>query len=453
MHFERLLPPKFFLMMLVLLLPCASWAVDDGVGEGNSLSLSLSQAMGWAVAHHLQMQRVREQAQEAAAQADQAHAALLPNIGFNSYQSRQTQNLRAMGFNIPGFPIVNGPFNTFDARVQFTQQLFDVMHQDLSHSAQVGVEIARLNTEAEAQQRAGAAGLAYIAVQETDESVKAAEANVTLSKALLKLTNDQQKTGLSTGVDRIRAEAALAQSEYQRQQASGEYAEAMTRLKRALGIAQNVSLVLTDTLHDPQTTRDPDASSRAMKLRPELRALEKTLEQREAERDAARAASYPTVGLVGAIGPSGVLPAQYDYRTYSYGIQMSLPLYQGGALVARQDQADSRLRQAQLTLEDSRHQVEEDVRLAEVSLTTQLSQLHAAQDHLTLVQRLLTQSQDRFMSGAADNLELIDAQAQLAAARSDQIAALGALGMASINYELATGTLSFPVLPTADFHP
>lgn len=418
------------------------------------LSLSLPQAMGWAVAHHLQMQRIREQAEEAAAHAAEVHAALLPSIGLSSYQLRQTQNLRAMGLSLPGLPIVNGPFDTFDARVQFSQQLFDMMHQDLSRSAQMGIDIAHLNTEVEAQQRAGAAGLAYIAVQQTQEAVNAATANTTLSQALLQLTQDQQTSGLATGVDRVRAEAALAQSEYQQQQALGLNAEAMTRLHRALGIALEVPLILTDSLQWTATVVDQDAAQRATQQRPELRALEKTLAQRAAERDAARAASYPTVGLVGAIGPSGVLPAQYDYRTYSYGIQLALPLYQGGALTARQDQAESRLHQARLMLEDSRRQVKEDVRLAEVALNTQAAQLHAAEDHLKLVQRLLTQSRDRFISGVADNLELIDAQAQLAAARSDQIAAQGALDMAHINFELATGTLSFPVLPsTEDSHP
>lgn len=417
------------------------------------LSLSLRQAMGWSVAHHLQMQQVREQAQEALAHADEAKAALLPSIGLSSYQLRQTQNLRAMGLSLPGLPIVNGPFDTFDARVQFSQQLFDRMHSDLSRSAQTGVEVAQLNAKVEAEHIAGAAGLAYLAVQQTDEAVKAAQASETLTQALWQLACDQEKSGLATGVDRVRAESALAQSQYQLQQAIGQSQEAMARLHRALGLAMTISLRLTDSLPETLPPEAPDAIERAFHLRPELLALEKTVEQRQIEREAARAASYPTLGLVGAIGPSGVLPSQYDYRTYSYGLQFALPLYQGGALTARQDQADSRWRQAKLNLEDSRRQVEEDVRLAQVALQTQQAQVLAAQHRLILAQRLLAQAQDRFTSGVADNLELMDAQAQWVAAQSDRIGALGALSMAKINSELAVGSLTFDLPPEQDKQP
>ncbi len=422
-------------------------------GAPPPMTLTLHQAMGWAVAHHAEMQRVEEQAKEAAAHAREARAALLPSVGLNSYQIRQTENLRAMGLALPGLPVVNGPFDTFDARVEFSQQLFDLMHRNLSQSAATGIEVARFDRLAKAQQIAGAAGLAYLAVQQTVEAVQAAQANETLTQALLQLAIDQEKAGLATGVDRVRAEAALAQSAFQLEQAKSQEAEAMTRLHRALGMDLNIALVLSEPMAETVPDHGPDDEDRALEQRPELRALEKTVEQRKSERKAAEAASYPTVGLVGAIGPSGVLPSQYDYRTYSYGIQMALPLYQGGALTARVDQADSRLRQAQWTLQDGRRQVAEDVRLARLALKTQQAQLRAASDRLLLSQRLLDQSRDRFASGVADNLELMDAQAQLAAAQSDRIGALGALNMARINYELATGQLDVDLPTTPESQP
>ena len=427
---------------LLLVSSTAIWAQDS---LNSSLHLTLRQAMGMAVTHHVQVQLALEQAQEATARAEEARAALRPAVGFNSYQMRQTQNLRAMGLALPGFPTLIGPFNTFDARVQFTQQILDLVHVHEASSAQTGVEVARLEAAAREQQIAGAAGLAYLAVQQSMESVKAAQANETLSQHLLQLTRDQLKSGLATGVDEVRAAASEAQVAYQLQQALGAAKDALTRLHRALGLPLDLPIELTDTLGViPASSPDGgDAVDRALHQRPELQALEKTLEQRVTETEAAKAASYPTIGLIGAIGPSGVLPTQYDYRTYSYGIQMSVPLYQGGALVARQDQAESRRRQAELALKDGRHQVEEDVRLAEDSLNTSRAQVKAAQLRLDLAQRLMQQAQDRFVSGVADNLEMVDAQAGLAQARSDQIGALGALGMAQVNYDLALGQIAY----------
>ncbi len=415
----------------------------------STLELSLRQAMGLAVTHHVQVRMAREQAGEASAQAEEVRAALRPNIGFSSYQLRQTQNLRAMGLNIPGLPIINGPFDTFDARVQFSQQIFDLMHQRQADSALTGVEIAHLNTQVQSQHVAGAAGLAYLAVQETGEMVKAAQANEVLSSHILQLTLDQEKAGLATGVDEVRARTAEAQNQYALHQAEGAAAEAGTRLRRALGIALGTSLVLTDPLTlEAMPPEDPQAVAKALQQRPEVQALEKTVAQRTTDKAAAVAADYPTLGLVGAIGPSGVTPTQYDYRTYSYGVQLALPIYQGGALAARQDQAESRRRQAQLALRDGQQQVEEDVRLAQVSLVTARAQAEAADSRVDLAQRLLEQAQDRFASGIADNLELVDAQAGLAQARSDRIGSLGAWRMARINYDLALGQLTYDVPAT-----
>ncbi|MHB8353548.1 MAG: TolC family protein, partial [Burkholderiales bacterium] len=139
----------------------------------------------------------------------------------------------------------------------------------------------------------------------------------------------------------------------------------------------------------------------------------------------------------------GVTPAHNDYRTYSFGVQMTMPLMEGGAITAREDAAASRMRQAELQLRDTLQQVEEDVRLAVIAIETSADQIATAEISLTLAERLLEQASDRFKNGVADNLEVVDAQATLASARSARIDALAAHQMAFINYELAIGRLEY----------
>ena len=60
-----------------------------------------------------------------------------------------------------------------------------------------------------------------------------------------------------------------------------------------------------------------------------------------------------------------------------------------------------------------------------------------------MAERLLDQARDRFKTGVGDNLEVVDAQAMLAMARSTRIDALASYQMALINYQLSIGEMDY----------
>ncbi len=418
------------------------------MATSSAMGLTLNQAKAYAVAHQTAVLLAQEQLNESADRAREVRAGLLPSMEFKTYQIRQTENLKAIGISLPGLPVVIGPFDTFDARVRLTQRVFDLTQIYSLQAANDAVEATRWRTLATEQQVAGAAALAYVELLRSRASVVAAQANQTLAQQLLQLARDQQGAGVSTGVDVVRAENALSRNALYLRQARQLESSADTRLHRALGIDMQTTLRLTDNLPtggEDMTSAPPQAQSIAQALdsRPELQALQQVVSQRRQERRAALAENVPAFSLAGDIGSSGVNPTHYDYRTYSYGIQMTLPLAQGGAMNAREDAAHSRERQAELALLDTQQQVEEDVRLALIALETSQEQLQTAHTGLALAVRLEEQARDRFSSGVADNLELVDAQTNLASARSADIDAEAAWRMARINLDLALGRLDY----------
>ena len=429
-----------------LLFCCGAQAASPGAAAPvQTLRLSLADAKALAAQHQTTALTAREQAIESQAHSSEVLAGYLPSVDFKTYQTRQTENLKAMGLNLPGFPTLIGPFDTFDARVRFTQRVFDLARLRDIDAARHAVDAARLRADAAAQQAAGAAALAYVESLRAQEAVHAAVANFDLSQSLMMLARDQQAAGLATGVDVVRAETVHARNTLLLRQARQAASEADTRLHRALGVGMDLPLQLTDSLREEASSPPPMEPSIAMALhqRPELQALEAVVVERDTEHRAALAESYPALSVAGDIGPSGVTPTHNDYRTYSFGVQLTMPLLEGGAINARQDAAASRMRQAELELRDTMQQVEEDVRLAHIALETSLDQIRTAETSLTLADRLLDQARDRFKEGVADNLELVDAQANLANARSTRIDALAAHQMALINFELSIGRLEY----------
>ena len=429
--------------------PVAIFAIMSGSLQAETtdalLQLSLRQAKALAVQEQVQLKGAQEQTIEMRAHSDETVAGYRPSLEFKASQVRQTENLKAMGFDFVGFPTMVGPFNTFDARVRLTQRVFDLSLLRNIDAAGHAVNAAQLHTQAIAQQVAGAAAFAYVEAQRSAQAVLAANANLELSASLLRLAQDQHKAGLGTGVDVVRAENVHSRNTLAQRQAISAAREADTRLRRALGIAMGTPLALTDPLQADEAPMPhlPLALEAALQHRPELEALQQVIAQRSSERGAAAVANLPTVSLAGDVGPSGVTPAHNDYRTYSFGMQLSIPLLEGGAINARQDVAASRLRQAELELQDTNQQVEEDVRLALISLETSVDQVKTAATSLTLAERLLDQARDRFKTGVGDNLEVVDAQAMLAMARSTRIDALASYQMALINYQLSIGEMDY----------
>ncbi|HXG65955.1 MAG TPA: TolC family protein [Blastocatellia bacterium] len=101
----------------------------------------------------------------------------------------------------------------------------------------------------------------------------------------------------------------------------------------------------------------------------------------------------------------------------------------------------SRQRQAELQLDDMRAQVEQDVRLALLTLATAAEQVQAAEQSFALAERELRMARDRFAAGVADNIEVVNAQTSLADARDAQTAALTAYNSARINLAFALGEI------------
>jgi outer membrane protein TolC len=97
------------------------------------------------------------------------------------------------------------------------------------------------------------------------------------------------------------------------------------------------------------------------------------------------------------------------------------------------------LRQNQQQVDNLRGQIDNEVRTAMLDLNAAAEQVQVARSSLDLAQQTLTQAQDRFVAGVADNLEVIQAQEALATANENYISSLYAHNIAKVEYARAIG--------------
>src|ERR1043165_10037463 len=171
--------------------------------------LSLTDAINLALQNNLSTLSAQEQRRAATGFTQQARSALLPNISAVTYQANLTENLAALGFQpgtIPGFTnSFIGPFNNFDARARLVQNVFDLSSIRNYQSTRQGVRIAEFRQQLAREQVSEATALTYLETLRSERNVAAAQANVTLAEALLKLAQDQHTAGVATGTDVTRA--------------------------------------------------------------------------------------------------------------------------------------------------------------------------------------------------------------------------------------------------------
>jgi outer membrane protein TolC len=407
--------------------------------------LSFEQAIQLAIENNLATLLAHERRNEARGLKQQSLAPLLPNVSGAAYQASLTENLVALGFQpgtIPGFnSTFVGPFKNFDARVSFAQTIFDLSAIRNYRAGRAGVRVAELQESLAREQVASGTGLIYLEALRSDASVIAAQANVELAEALLKLAQDQRNAGVATGVDVTRAQTRLAEQHVGLAQAQTASEQARLNLQRVVGLPLGSSLTLTDQL---RFTEEPlpaieTAVVQAGQNRREVLVAEEQNRVSQLERQAVRAEYLPSFEFVGDYGLSGITPTNSDLPTHRVAVQVNVPIFNGGLTRGKLTAAVSRQRQTQLELANIRGQVEEDVRLALSTLRTSALQVRAADESVTLAQRELEMARDRFRAGVGDNLEVVSAQTSLANARDAQVTALAQHNAARLNLAAALG--------------
>jgi outer membrane protein TolC len=406
--------------------------------------LSVEQAIQLAVENNVATLLAKERRREAEGLKRQSLSRLLPNISGTAYQASLTENLAALGFQgnaFPGLATFVGPFNNFDARARLTQTIFDLSALRNYRAGQAGVRAAEYEESLAREQVATVTTLLYLEALRSDRAVLAAQANITLAEALLTLAQDQRTAGVATGLDVARAETRLAEERVRQSQAETAAEEARLNLQRVVGVTMGTTLTLTDTLrftNDAVPAADL-AVTQAVTDRAEVLLAEAEIRESQLARAAVRAEYLPSLEFVGDYGVSGITPTDAALPTRRAAIQLNVPVFNGGLTQGRVAVATSRERQAELQLGNVRGQVEEDVRLALVTLRTAAVQVAAADESMRLAERELEMSRDRFRAGVTDNLEVITALTAVANAREAQTNALARYNVARVNLAAALG--------------
>jgi outer membrane protein len=283
---------------------------------------------------------------------------------------------------------------------------------------------------------------AYFAVLRAQALLKVATQTVAARQTVADQVSALAESKLKSNLDVSFANVNLADAKLLLVQAQSDLKAAEADLAAAMGLPNESGFVLDEEpMPAPMPLRVDDLLRVAIENRPELKNLR--LEQSAAERftRAEHALYYPSVGVMGTAGfvPTGyeALPGRYG----AIGMNVSIPIFNGGLFKARQAEAELKAKAATENVNDLQNRVIRDVRVAWLSATT-------AYDRMALTRQLLEQSkiafdlaQARYDLGLGNIVELTTAQLNVTSAQIADASALYEYQTQRIFVDYQTGAL------------
>jgi outer membrane protein TolC len=427
-------------------------SVPSGPASNEILRLTLRDAINMALRYNLGAIESGENAQITRGQRLIALSNLLPQVSAGVSENVAQTSLVTLGVkHLPGIPSVIGPFSYSTVDASLSQTLFSFESIQRFRAARTAEQAAQLSYKDTLDVVTLTVGNAYLQVIETSSRIEAQQAQVRNAQALYDQAVEEYQAGTSPRIDATRTEVQLHTEEYNLSVARNNFAIAKLTLARAIGLPLGQAFDTGDQL--PYSDINPptveDALKTAYSSRSDFRAALDSQKAAQQGLSAARGERYPVVAMNGDYSDVG---ATFGHSHGNFNVQagVSIPIFTGGRIKGDITQAEAALQQRKAETENTRGQVDYDVRTAFLNLNAAKEQVDVAQRNVALANENLGRSKDRFTSGVTDSVEVVQSEQSLASANDQYITSVynhnlaklmlaRAVGVARTNYKQYIG--------------
>ena len=407
----------------------------DGV-----LDLSLNDAIARGLRQNLGIILQTTAQQNAKGQQFEQLQALLPTVTGDASIEVEQVNLASFGLKFPGLNPIIGPFQVIDFRAYLTQNLFNLPALENYMAAKHNFNAAKLTAADARDMVVLTVGNAYLLCIADASRIDAANASLATSKVSLDQATASHEAGISPRLDVLRA-----QVDYQNEQQSlisttNQLAKDKLALARTIGLPLDQAIRLTDT--EPYAALDnldPAAAfAQALKNRKDLAAANEQVQAAKAQKTAAFADQLPAAKFSGDYGDIGET-VNHSHGTYTATGKVEAPILQIAKTKGEEAVAGSNYRQSVDKLSDQIQQVNADIRDSILDIQSAAKLVDAAKSNLDLANEELSEAQQRFHAGVADNLPVSQAQSSVEQANDQYISALYQHNAAKLSLARALG--------------
>ena len=455
-------------LALLMLLAAAAPAAAQRV-------LTLPDTLAMARKQSRDLQAARARLEQAATTIDQAWAALLPTA---AAQGKYTHNYKEVTLDIAAFsggifgladvikatsgnPVQNGVINQFEQTaasqlakqgsivIQKAEQLDSVLSVTVPlivpsaypalTSAKKSYRSAEANFAVTEASLLLSAAQAFYAAAGTDELLAARKHAVEVAQKTRDDARARFEAGVVNRVELMRAQLALVRAEQAVREADDARAQGYRALATLL-VLHEPFVVDPGTVPAERNDRVDDLAQQALVLRPEMTALEKSLDATRAQATSALWRWAPTLSAFGNVRAFNYTGFAGDNYSWAVGAQLDWVLYDGGVRDAQRKLARAQSRESEARLLQLRDSITDDVWNAERALSTKRRALETAESAVQLSEETLGLVRSQHDAGTATQLDLLQAQDALVTAEVGRAQARFDLQLSDLNLQRIAGT-------------
>ncbi len=406
-----------------------------------------------AVAGNPDLQQAVLRIAQARLQTQQAAAQGLPNLRATASYQREQLGLKGIlesqgvynrvdQLGAPGSPldsispnagtaVQNGANKLLDqltAPVNLWQAGFDASWElDLFGRVRRSVEASQAQTQAAIENRNDALLSLEAEVAQTYAQLRGAQtiravatSLVDQQREIVELTQSQAKVGLASQLDVRSAAAQLATTQAGLPQYDQQIEQSMNGLAYLVGEAPGAldTELSTPAAVPPVPPTVPiGLPSTLARRRPDIREAEANLHAATASVGVAVAQFYPDISLTGSVGTRALNASDlshWSHLFYAFGPQISLPIFQGGALVANLKLSKVQQANAALAYRKAVLGALRDVDNALAVYRTDQARHVSLDDSVREQQQAFDLARDSYRKGLVTYINVLDAERQLA---------------------------------------
>jgi len=441
---------------LAWLAGCIGLVALSGLAAGPVSAQSLHVLHGVARGYDASFLAARLQADAAVHKAEQALALKRPTLN-------ATAGSTLTSAQTPWNSVTSSTTLQNSAGLVAQYTLFNRGNELTMNQAELGVVLARAQLQVAEQDLAVRVAQAYFDVLVATDALATVQMGRQAIAEQVASAKKNFEVGTVTITDTREAEARLDLARAQELAAENDLDTARLALDQLVGRQNLQPRPLARPVQLPvlRPANVDDWVALADEHNPNLRQVRLGLQLSRLEREKARAARLPTVGLQAALqlaqsrvhgqsqasdGSSMAFgPNQGHGVNASVGVQISMPLYSGGAIPQRERETEVLALKSEADLEAARRGVAQATRIAFYSLRSLMARVAALEAAESSSALALEATQLGYQVGVRVNLDVLNAQTQLNQAQRD---------LARARYDVMTGLLKLRqttgVLQTAD---
>ncbi len=312
--------------------------------------------------------------------------------------------------------------------------------------AELGVENARLQFDTAQDELMIRVANSYFNLLASKDNKEVARVEKIAIKRQMDLATERLDVGLGTRTDLFDAQARF-------QQADADLIAADIRINNARQALVEIIRVTPETIallefSSPLDPPQPNDLEHWVNLsrnnNTEVKAESLNLLVAGQEIDRQRVARQPTLSLDASQRWSnfeGITASDEDVSATFVGLSLNWPLYLGGTINLRTNQAGLQFNASEQVLESVKRRVESEATTAFLAVTSGISQVLALEQAIRAGESALKAKEEGFSAGLTTNLDVLDAQRDLSRSRTDYLRARYTYIVSLLELEQAAGNL------------